>query len=119
MAVTSIMTTEAAIKSKAGVKVATIADSIYDAWVLQAESHVNIVARNNYSDSYAALNVDVKYLMGDIVSSLVAVQAVSHDQSSYSSREEAENIINVQNENAKRGLSLLRGKENQRFIDGA
>ena len=120
MAVTSIMTTEAAIKAKAGANVsAALTDTDYDAWVLQAESKVNIIARYNYSDGYAALNADVKHLMGDIVSSLVAMQAVAYDMSGYASRAEAEDIINVQNDNAKVGTSLLRDKKVQTFINGA
>jgi len=119
MAVTSIMTTEAVIKAKAGAQVATIVDGVYDVWVLQAESTVNIFARLNYSDSYAALNADVKYLMGDIVSSLVAIQAVAYDMSGYTSRTEAEDIINVQRDAALRGMSLLRDKKVQTFINDA
>lgn len=120
MAITSIMTTDQAIRAKAGANVSTaITDSQYDDWVLHAENYVNILARENYSDSFSGLNVDVKYFLGDIVSSMVAIQAIMYDMSGYTSRTEAEDMINVLRDGLLRNLSLLRDKKNQKFMDDA
>ena len=120
MAVTSIMTTEGAIKAKAGANVSSsITDAQYDAWVLHAENTVNIVARYNYSDSFSGLNVDVKYFLGDIVSSLVAINAIAYDMSGYTSRTEAEDMINILRDAALRGLSILRDKKVVDFINNS
>ena len=96
MAVTSIMTTEGEITAKEGANVSTsLTDAMHDAWVLQAESFMSVFCRDNFSDSYAALNVDVKYIFSDVVSSMVAIQGIMYDMSGYTSREEAEDMVTM------------------------
>jgi hypothetical protein len=120
MAVTSIMTTEGEITSKEGANVsASLTDAMHNAWVLQAESSMSVFARKNYSDTYAALNVDVKYIFSDVVSSLVAIQGIMYDMSGYTSRTEAEDMINILRDGILRNMSILRDKKNQVFIDNA
>lgn len=114
------MTTEAEIqqKSGAGVDVAFNTDMMTAAGI-RAESTVNCLCRYNFSDAYATLNVDVKGLLNDVVSSLVAIEAISYNMEGYTSRVEAEDMINVLRDGALRGLSLLRDKKVQDFINGA
>ena len=120
MAVTSIMTTEGEITSKEGANVsASLTDAMHDAWVLQAESFVNVFCRQNFSDSYAALNADVKHIFSDVVSSMVAIQGIMYDMSGYSSREEAEDMVTMLRDGILRNLSALRDKKNQKFATEA
>lgn len=120
MASTHIMTTQAECVQKAGANVsASWTDDMYTAAGLQAESTVNVICRYNFSDDYATLNADVKAIISDIVSSLVAIQAICYDMSGYTSRIEAEDMINVLRDGALRGMSLLRDKKQQDFINGA
>jgi hypothetical protein len=120
MAFTGIMTTEAEIDQKTGANVsASYTDTMKTAAVLQAESMVNCIARVNYSDTYSSLNADVKGLLNDIVSSFVAIQAISYDMSGYTSRIEAEDMINVLRDGMLRGLSILRDQKVVTFINGA
>ena len=116
-----IMTTEAEIIQKAGAgKSATFDTTAMTAANLRAESTINCICRYNYSDAVTTgLNVDVKGLLSDVASSLVAMEAISYDMSGYTSRLEAEDMINVLRDGALRGLSILRDKEVQRFINGA
>ena len=115
-----IMTTEAEIqqKSGAGVNVA-FNTAMMTAANLRAESTINCVARFNFSDAYAGLNADVKGILSDIASSLVAIEAICYDMAGYTSRTEAEDMINVLRDGALRGLSLIRDKKVQDFINGA
>lgn len=120
MAVTSIMTTGAEITAKEGANVsAALTDAMHDAWVLQAESFCSVLARENYSDSYAALNIDVKYIFSDIVSSMVAIQGIMYDMSGYTKLSEAESMVTVLRDGILRNLSIVRDKKNQTFINGA
>ena len=115
-----IMTTEAEIQQKSGVGVnAAFNTAMMTAAALRAESLVNCIARFNFSDDYAGLNTDVKLLLNDIVSSLAAIEAISYDMSGYTSRLEAEDMINILRDGALRGLSILRDKKVQDFINGA
>ena len=120
MAFTSVMTTETDFDAKAGAGVSSsYTEAMKNAAVLRAESIVNATASKNYSDTYAALNGDVKYLMSDIVSSFVAIEAISYDMGGYTSIREAENMINVLRDGMLRNLALLRQKKTVDFINGA
>ena len=115
-----IMTTEAEIEQKSGAGVNAVFDTtMMTAANLRAESTVNAIARYNFSDGYAALNVDVKGILSDVCSSLVAIEAISYDMSGYTSRTEAEDMINVLRDGALRGLSILKDKKVQTFMIGA
>jgi len=115
-----IMTTEAEIEQKSGANVNAAFDTtMMTAANLRAESTCNSVARYNFSDNYATLNVDVRHILSDICSSLVAIEAICYDMSGYTSRTEAEDMINVLRDGALRGLSLIRDKKVIDFISGA
>ena len=117
MAFSGIMCTEAEIDQKSGANVSTAyTDTMKTAAVLQGESLVNLTARKNLSDDFSTLNTDVKGLINDIVSSFVAIQAVSYDMSGYASgRTEAENIINILRDGMLRNLAILRGQKVKTF----
>ena len=65
MAATSIMSTDAEMNAMAGgnVNVTGWTDANKTAWGLQAESYLNNLTSFNFSDRYATLNEDVKYLL--------------------------------------------------------
>jgi len=116
------MTTESDILAKIGdgaVADTVFTEAIENAAILRAESIVNCTARFNFSDAYAALNADVKYILSDIVSSLVAIEWISYDMGGYTSRTEAEDMLNFLRDGVLRGLSLIRDKKTQDFINGA
>ena len=116
-----IMTTEAEIIQKAGAgKSAAFNTTMMTAAALQAESVVNCICRFNFSDAVTAgLNTDVEQIFSDIVSSLAAIQAISYDMSGYTSRIEAEDMINVLRDGALRGMSIIRDQKVVDFINGA
>ena len=115
------MTTEAEIIQKAGTgKSPSFDTTMMTAAALQAESVVNCVCRFNFSDAVTTgLNTDVEQILSDIVSSFAAVQAIAYDMSGYTSRIEAEDMINVNRDTALRGLQIIRDKKAQDFINGA
>jgi len=113
-----IMTTEAEIIQKAGAgKSATFDTAMMTAANLQAESTVNCFGRYNFSDLVTAgLNADIKGLLSDICSSLVAIEAIAYDTSGYDSIREAEDKISVLRDSALRGLSLISDETFREFI---
>ena len=120
MVVTSIMTTEAIIKSKVGANVsAAVTEAMYDGWVLEAESFVNTFIRINFSDIYAALNADVKYIFSNVVSCIVAIQGIMYDPSGYTNLAEAKAIVTILRDSYMRDLGRLKDKKNTTFITEA
>ena len=120
MVFVGIMTTEADIDQKTGANVSTLfTATMKTAACLRAESLVNSLCRYNFSDNYTTLNADVRYLLNEIVSSIIAIEGICYDMSGYTSRCEAEDMINVLRDGVLRGMGILRGKKVQDFINGA
>jgi len=114
------MTTEAEIQQKSGANVnAAFNTAMMTASCLRAESLVNCLTRYNFSDTYTTLNADVKGILNDIVSSLVAIEAISYDMSGYTTRIEAEDMVNINKDIALRGIAILRDQKVVTFINGA
>lgn len=91
-------------------------DYAVDEWINQAESVINAVCRKDYVAAYSGLTAAKKKILEQVASDLAAIYCVSYDMSGYTSRIEAEDIINVLRDRVLFGLGLLRDKEIQRFI---
>jgi hypothetical protein len=118
MAHTGIFATSDEILVKAGENYDTsITEARINALCLQVESYINAITRRNWSDDYAGLNADVKGILSEVESNLVAIYIISFNMSGYTSRNEAESMVNILRDGALRGLSLLREKKVETFID--
>ena len=90
-----------------------------DVYVLEVESMVNVLTRYNWSDAYAGLNADVKDILKETTSAICAIYVIQWDMSGFTSRIEAEDMINILRDITLRNLSILRDKKNQDFMIGA
>ena len=118
---TGIFATTAEVQRKAGANASGTSnvEAYINDYMTQVEALINITCRNNFSDSYASLNVDVKGLLKEVASNLAAIYVIQFDMSGFTSRVEAEDMVNILRDAALRGLSLLRDKKQQDFINGA
>ena len=120
MAYTGIFTTEAEADFKAGANVSTsITEAQKNAIAAQIESRINVEAKTNYSDSYSTLNNDVKQLLSEIASNLMAIYMISYDMSGFTSRVEAEDMVTILKTQAEEGIKLLREHTKNKFIEDA
>lgn len=87
-----------------------------DKFINQAESLINVVCRYNWTDVYATLDDDVKKVLEMVASDLAAIYVINYDMGGYTSRTEAEDMINVLRDSALRGISIMRDKKQQRFV---
>jgi len=111
-----------AVLDKAGASRNTALDidqTAMDRFVNQAESKINVACRYNFTDNYASLNDDVKRILEDTASSLAAMNVIAYDMSGYTSRGEAESMINVLRDGVLMNISILRDKKAQDFINAA
>ena len=118
-AMTSIMSTGSACVLKAGSGVSAAFDDYWTEAGLMAESTVNCATRYDWTGSYAVLSSGARFILSDVVSSLVANSAIAFDMSGYPSRIVAEDMININRDTALRGLSILRDKKVETFIENA
>ena len=121
MADTGVFCTTAEVERKAGVNVSATskAEAYTNDYVTQAESHINAAVRFNFSDAYSALNVGVKGILKEAASNLAAIYAIQYDMSGFTSRIEAEDMINILRDRALEAITILRDKKVEEFMVNA
>jgi hypothetical protein len=118
---TGIFATTAEVERKAGAGASAVskAEAYVNDYMTQVESLINAMCRYNFSDNYSTLNADVKGILKEVASDLAAIYVISYNMAGFTSRIEAEDMINVLRDAALRGLSILRDKKAQDYIRGA
>lgn len=121
MADTGIFATTAEIQRKAGAGASATskAEAYTNDFISQAESEINVMTRFNWSDVYSTLDADVKAILKEAASNLAAIYVINYDMSGYTSRIEAEDMVNILRDGALRAMSILRDKKQQDFMNGA
>lgn len=96
------------------VKVAGFFDEI----VKDQEANINCMARFDFTaqDAATTLNASVRGILVDTAASLAAIVGIQYDMSSFTSRTEAEDQIDVLRDISLRNMSILRDKKVQNFI---
>jgi len=120
MADTGIFATTLQVQNKAGVNASAVSNTeVYiNDFMFQAESKINTVTRYNWSDNFAALNVDVKGVLAEAASNLAAIYVITYDMSGFTTRTEAENMINILRDLYLQALSILIESKAQTFMVG-
>ena len=121
MADTGIFATTLEVQRKAGANASGTSnvEAYINDYMTQAESLINATCRFNFSDNYSSLNADVKGLLKEAASNIAAIYVIQYDMSGFTSRVEAEDMINVLRDAALRALSLLRDKKTAAFLNGS
>ena len=121
MADTGIFATTAEVSRKAGANASATSnvEAYINDFMTQAESVINSMCRYNFSDNYSTLNADTKGILKQVASDLAAINVIIFDMSGYTSRTEAEDMINILRDSAIRGMAILRDKKVQDFIENA
>jgi len=108
-----------AARAGAGANATAVAVAATDVYVLDVEAYINAATRNNWSDGYAALDVDVKYILMDAAACLCAVYVINYDMGGYTSLAEAQTMLNVLWSRAQECIKLLQDLKTQEFVEGA
>ena len=121
MADTGIFCTTVEVQRKTGAGASAVAnvEAYINDFVSQAESTINVMTRYNWSDAYSGLSADVKKILSETASNLAAIYVINYDMGGYTSRTEAEDMINVLRDIALRNISILRDLKQQDFMNGA
>ncbi len=85
----------------------------------QAESLINTITRFNWSDAYSTLNTDTRGILKEVSSNLAAIYVISYDMSGFTSRTEAEDMINILRDRALMCLALLKDEKVKDFMVNA
>jgi len=85
--------------------------------ILQSEALVNSATRKDWSGAYATLSPNVKYILEMTTSAKAGMVIISFDMSGYSSRIEAETMLDVLKDEYKIGIKELNDIRTQDFMD--
>lgn len=93
----------------------------FDTIVLDVEAVVNCATRFDWSaaDTTSTLPASVRGILVDTAACLAAIEGIIWDMSGFTSRVEAEDMINVLRDTALRNISILRGEKTQTFMKKA
>jgi len=123
MADTGIFATTGEVLRKAGANVSAVVTAASYAYIndfmTQAESWINVATGTNWSDSYTTMNADKKGILKEAASNIAAIYAIGYDLSGYTTRIEAEDMINVLWARAERCMEILKEDGTNKFLGAA
>ena len=90
----------------------------FDTIIIDAEAVINCATRYDWStaDAAATLTSTVRGILVDTGACLAAIEGISWDMSGFTSRIEAEDMVNILRDIALRNISILRDKKTQAFL---
>ena len=90
----------------------------FDTIIIDVEAVINCATRKDWSalDTANTLNASIRGILLDTGASLAAIQGITWDMSGYTSRIEAEDMINVLRDTALRNIQFLRNIKVQTFM---
>jgi hypothetical protein len=116
---TETLCTSGAVKYKAGANASsTITNDpvAMTQFINQAEGTICAATAINWVDAYAAMNADFKQILEETASDLAAIYVIQYDMSGFTSRIEAEDMINILRDAALRGISIMRNAPTKEFM---
>ena len=122
MADDGIYTTNAQIAVRAGANVNATAITVAetDKYVLDVEAYINARTRVNWSDLFTAgLNADVEGILREASATLCAMYAIQYDMSSFTSRIEAETMLDVLRDRHVKAIEALEDAKIKLFVQEA
>jgi hypothetical protein len=121
MAYTGTIVTEAEMALMAGENVDATGNTEANHNLLagQAESYLSVLMKYNVVDNYTSLNADVKKIFAEWASRYSAVVLISYNMLGYTSRIEAEDMINIHIYRMKQIEKLLIDDPFKTYIRGA
>ena len=90
-----------------------------EALELMAISYLSDLMRYNIADNYAALNVDAKKIFSEYCARFIAVACIAYNMAGFTSRIEAEDMLNVHIMRMNKIEKLLVDQKTITYIKGA
>lgn len=106
-----------AVKLGAGSNVSTgITGAMYTSLINQAEGFVSSSSRYDYVTNYASVSTIGKTLLKEAAASYAAIGAINYDMSGYTSRTEAQTMLDVNWSKVVECINLLRDDKFRNFV---
>jgi len=80
-------------------------------WSNQAEAWINTETREDWVAGYATVNTNFQEVLGDVCSSKIAINIINYDMSGFTSRAEAQTMLDVNSDIVRKGIGFLKEQE--------
>jgi len=93
----------------------------FDKIIIRCEGIVNAATRFDWvaADAASAISANVEGILGEATGCLAAIIGITFDMSGYTTRIEAEDLVNILRDRYLFCISILRDKKVQKFITEA
>lgn len=108
--------TSGAVKLKAGANAATLTEAQYDIFIEQAEGFICSSARYDFVNNYSSISNIGKKFLEDAASSHAAISVINYDMSGFTSRMEAQTMLDVNYAKLVDCVNLLRDEKFKAFV---
>ncbi len=113
-------TTSEDILIKAGANNSVASSSISRDIILlasnQAEAQINTETRHDWINDYGNVEANFKGILGGVASSLAGNILISYDMSGYTSRNEAQTMLDVNRDIARIGIAVLKDSKTKETL---
>lgn len=116
-----IFATTTEVQRKAGANASAVSnvEAYINDYMTQAESLINVMSQFNWTDAYTGLNVDVKGILKSAASAKAAMFVINYDMSGFTSRAEAQTMLDVLKDEFLEAVSVLRDIKKRDFTNAA
>ena len=104
-------TVEVVRKTGSGANATAAAEAYTNQFVKEIEGYIMASVRYDLKTNYAAINVETKELLREATSNLAAIYVINYDMSGYTSRTEAELMINVLKMRAEENIQIIKDQK--------
>ena len=88
----------------------------WDSVIPQAEGYLSTLVREDLVTNYASYDSNIKLILEEACSNLAAIYAIQWDMSGYTSRQEAESMINILFERVRQIVEILDDQKGVSFV---
>lgn len=104
------------LKSGANANSTADAEAATNVFIKEAEGFICAQARYDFVTNYASISTIGKEFLRDICSSLAALKVINYDMSGFTSRTEAQTMLDINYTIAQEGINLLRDEKFKAYV---
>lgn len=91
----------------------TISGSALAEWSNEAEGAICTITRKDWVADYSAVKANFRPVLADLASDMIGMKIINYDMSGYTSRAEAQTMLDVLDENINRNIKALIDEKNK------
>lgn len=110
------LTSSSAIQFKAGANASSVAlasGAILQKFSDQAEAVINAATRKDWVTDYSGVGSNFTGILDDTAAALAAMNVINYDMSGFTSRAEAQTMLDVLRDQVNRNLEILKDEKNK------